>query len=213
MSGNSLNSDSPLDDLDHALDLALATYTPAEPRLGLEDRVRVRLAAASSSSHGRARLPLQWIWAGTGAFAVALLLLAMLWTHTRPTPPAPNNLAAIQGGASVPRHRAPARVPAAAPLQPSRKLAANSGARPRLTTAPIPRQPTQQQLIARLRANGPEAIASLAGPQSSSPSQSHSEDQPDKPLSIQLLPADPLVIEPIKIAPIDDDPAEPGGRP
>jgi len=50
-------------------------------------------------------------------------------------------------------------------------------------------------------ANGPEAIASLA----------RDDDKLDKPITIQSLPDDPLVTEPIKITPIDDNPAESGG--
>jgi hypothetical protein len=61
---------------------------------------------------------------------------------------------------------------------------------------------TQEQLIAQLLANRPEAIAYLA----------KAVDQPDKPLEIKPLSDDPLVIEPIKITPIDDNPADPGDR-
>jgi hypothetical protein len=61
--------------------------------------------------------------------------------------------------------------------------------------------PTQQQLIAQLLANGPEAIASLA----------RAQEQQEKPIEIQPLNDDELIIEPIRITPMDDNSAEPGG--
>jgi hypothetical protein len=64
-----------------------------------------------------------------------------------------------------------------------------------------PRQPTQQQLIAQLLANGPETVASLA----------RLAEEQDKPIEIKPIAAGQLVIEPITITPIEDNPADPGG--
>jgi hypothetical protein len=50
-------------------------------------------------------------------------------------------------------------------------------------------------------ANGPEAVASLA---------TLAEEQ-EKPIDIKPLAADQLVIEPINITPIDNNPAASGG--
>jgi hypothetical protein len=206
MSDRKLGSPGGRNDLDALLDRALASYTPAEPRLGLEDRVRARLNVAASSPHERTRFPLRWISAAAGAFAFAAVLTAVvLRSHT---PPAPPNLAAVGGEASVPSMRVPDSFPTNAPRQPSKRLTANPAPRPRLAHDLNPRQPSQQQLIAQLLASAPEAVASLAGTQSSS----LTEDQPDKPIVIEPLPADSLVIEPLKITSIDDNSADAGGK-
>jgi hypothetical protein len=198
MSDNSLNSDSRPDSLDLVLDHAFASYTPLHPRPGLEARVRARLADAADSTHGRARTAIQVIWATTAVFAVAALLLIVIQSHIRP---APANLAAIQARPPISAVRIQDRSQTATPLQPSRKVEINPAWKPRLAPRVPQRRPTQQQLIAQLIANGPEAIASLA----------RDDGQLDKPISTEPLPDDRLVIEPIEITPIEDNPAEAGG--
>jgi hypothetical protein len=199
MSERLTNRDRQTDPLEQTLDLALASYTPGRPRLGLEERVRARIAVAGPIQR-RTRLPLLWMGAVAAAavLAAAVLLLVMLRSHTQPTP---ENLTAVQTGPPVQTvpipgaHRAP--VSSQGSSKPPRKVPQ----KPRLT----PRPHTQEQLIAQLLASGPEAIASLARLHSSF------EEQAGKPIAIQPLPADPLVIDPIKTTPIDDNPAEPGG--
>jgi hypothetical protein len=199
MSSSPLNSDSQPDSLDHALDLALASYTPAEPRLGLENRVRARLVADASTTQSRAPFSMQRFWVATGIFAAAILLVALLRTYIRA--PQPNH-GAIHQAPSVPVVPVPQRLRTAALPTPSRRSPANRIVSQRSTPLVTQQEPTQQQLIARLMANGSEAIAVLA----------KDDDKLDKPINIELLPDDPLVIEPIKVTPIDDNPAEPSGK-
>lgn len=182
------------DKLDALLDRALASYTPAHPRLGLEDRVRTQLNSAACPAANCDRIPTLWVWAAATALAALLLVVLTLRPHSRPVPA---NLAAAQGEPLAPTIQSPGRHPPIALARPSGKLPASLNQQPRLT----PRQPSQQQLIAQLRANGSEVIASLA----------RDDDKLDKPISIQPLSDDPLVIEPIKITPIDDNAAETGG--
>jgi hypothetical protein len=183
------------DDLDALLDRALANYTPAHPRLGLEDRVRARLNSAAGSVHSRERIPMFWVWAGAAVFVAVLLVGLTLLPHARLAPP---DHATGPAGPSTPTIQLPDRHPAIALAHASSKRQASRTHPPRLTS----RQPSQQQLIAQLLTNGPEAIASLA----------RNDDKLDKPINIQPLPDDPLVIEPIKITSIDDNAAETGGK-
>lgn len=188
------------DELDALLDCALASYTPAHPRPGLEDRVHARLNATAGSTQGRERIPMLWVWASATAFAALLLVGLTLRPHARPVPANP---------ATVPSRLSIPTIPSSPIIlnsdrHPAIALAHSSG-KPRASrtqpTLPTPSGPSQQQLIAQLMANGPEAIASLA----------RDDDKLDKPITIQSLPDDPLVTEPIKIIPIDDNPAESGG--
>jgi len=198
MSDRQQNFASEQDDLDALLERALASYTPAHPRQGLEDRVRARLNSAAGSAHSRERIPMLWAWASATALVAVVLAGLTLRPHARS---APADLAAVPPGPSIPTNptiQIPDRHPAKALVHPPSKLPARRTQPPRMT----PRQPSQQQLIARLLANGPEAIASLA----------RDDDKLDKPINIQPLPDDPLVIEPIKIKSIDDNTAEPGGK-
>jgi hypothetical protein len=186
------------DDLDTLLDRALSSYTPAHPRLGLEDRVRAGFDSAAGSAHSRERIPMLWVWAGAAALVTVLLAGLILRPHASREPAHRASVPSGPSTPSIPANQLADLHPARARAHPSRRLPASAAQPPRLT----PRQPSQQQLIAQLLANGPEAIASLA----------RDNDQLDRPIDIQSLPVDPLVTDPIKITPIDDDPAEPGGN-
>lgn len=177
--------------LDDLLDRALAGYTQAAPRMGMEKRLQARLAA-EISAHQRMVFSRPWIWAVASPFAVAAVLLTVLM---RPhTPATRQTLAEVASNSAT--------VAAAGGPQAGDEIHSvrQSAADRRKAQGFAIRQPTQQQLIAQLLANGPEAIASLA---------KASEEQ-DKPVNIQPLAHDPLVIEPIKIEPIEDNPAESG---
>jgi hypothetical protein len=199
MSTQHLNAPGKPDELDAFLDRALASYTPAEPRLGLENRVRARLAVVADSPHSLARVPMQLIWVAASVFAVATILLMAFRPHARLTP---TNLTVAQAGPSLPSAPIVTGLEAESPSQPIGKPHADPALKPRLRHRSAEAQPSQQELIARLMANGPEAIASLI----------QNNDKLDKPISIQPLSDDPLVIEPIKITPIDDEVAESGGK-
>ena len=181
--------------LEDLLDRALATYTPPSPRPGLEDRIRARLDAAAALPRSQPRFSLPLPWAIAAVLAAAVLILAVL---LRPHPSAvPEHLARVQPNPPPPRVLAPAAPrPAATPHSSCRPSIPH--ATPSLLTPP---QPTQQQLIAQLLTNAPEAIASLA----------RVEAQQNQPIAIQPIPENPLVIEPLRIPPIDDNSAGPGG--
>ena len=176
------------ENVDELLDRALASYTPAAPRPGLEDRLQARLAAAIQPAAPGSRLALRWLWAASAALAASVALIAVQHLSHTPVlrPEVANN----------PVHPQPAALHAPTyprPSMPSQPIHAPS---PRRAT-----QPTQRQLIAQLLANGPEAIPSLV----------RADEEQDKPIEIQPIRFDPLVIEPIHITPIEDSPAEAGG--
>lgn len=107
------------DDLDRALDAALAKYSAVEPRAGLEQRIMANLKAqpAVESAHAR------WHWAlSAGAFAVLCIAAALWWnasrhpnsaapdqakqTHSAPERPKQVGVPAIQAGqVSAPARR------------------------------------------------------------------------------------------------------------
>ena len=71
-------------ELDGALDAALAKYAAVQPRAGLEDRVLANLPAE------RAQVPVRawWRWGVTGALAtVAVVALALVWRSGKPMRP------------------------------------------------------------------------------------------------------------------------------
>lgn len=109
--------------LDRLLDGALASYTPAVARPGLEDRLKARLAAAALPR----RRPLVWLsWAAAAAAALtALLAIPVLHLH-RPA------LERSKLESSAPAAHSPASANAAAPPatlpQRERGAAARTGA-------------------------------------------------------------------------------------
>ena len=73
------------DELDHALDAALAKYAAIEPRAGLEGRILAKLRTASEPAPDRA----WWRWGAMAAVAAALLVaVALGWRTGKPPDPA-----------------------------------------------------------------------------------------------------------------------------
>jgi hypothetical protein len=71
------------DALDRELDAALAQFSAAEPRAGLEDRVLANLRI----ERGRAPEPSWWRWPALAAVAAVLLVTAsLLWKSAKPKP-------------------------------------------------------------------------------------------------------------------------------
>jgi hypothetical protein len=70
------------DPLDELLDSALAQYSSAEPRPGLETRIlaHVRHAGATTPSPGR---NWRWLWAGAMAAAALVTLVLLAGRHSR----------------------------------------------------------------------------------------------------------------------------------
>jgi hypothetical protein len=198
------------DRLDNLLDRALATFTPANARPGLEDRIRARIAADTPSTQGQIAHPWRWIWAAGFAVAAAILVLAVvLRIHPRTTTNLPTTA-----------HTLPARPVPKPPQVLPRPVAAHNPAKLRggprhappeqakmLKHGPeLQRGPSQQQLIAQVLASSPQAFALMAR------AQKPSGVDPDKPIEIRPLPDDPIVIAPIEIKPLEDSSAETGGR-
>jgi hypothetical protein len=187
------NQPDPLDDL---LDRALATYTPPLPPSGWEDRLQARLAAAAQAPSRHPRPVPLWLWVPSFALAASAILAVFLFrVHTPAVRPnlATNQTHAVSPSVPIPLTPRPAAAPHIAPAASLHYTA---------VSRPTPRRPTEQQeLIAQLLAKAPEAVASLA----------RADEEQGKPLVIQPLPSDPLVIEPIRITRIDDNPAGSGG--
>jgi hypothetical protein len=178
------------DRVDALLDRALASYTPAAPRAGLEERIRARLAP----SPARRRTWALWPALAAGAALAGVLAAALLLrSHSPALAP---NLAQSHPAAVLAAPAAPRLVPSPRPHRPLRTY-------PVATPHMAPYQPTQRELIARLIARGPETIAALARAQA--------EDEQDKPITVQPISDESPVIEPIQIPPIDDNPDAPTG--
>jgi|tagenome__1003787_1003787.scaffolds.fasta_scaffold20985326_7 hypothetical protein len=80
---NDIAKNQPLDELDDALDAALAKYAAVEPRVGLEQRIMASLSAQASPSQNRRWW--QWTFAAA-ALAIMVFALAMAWRSTRGSP-------------------------------------------------------------------------------------------------------------------------------
>jgi hypothetical protein len=93
------------DELDSALDAALAKYAAIEPRAGLEDRVLANLRAEWSRASERA----WWRWGVAGALAtvvVVALALALAWRSSEPSRP----VVANHSSATTEAAKGPARL-------------------------------------------------------------------------------------------------------
>ena len=74
------------DDLDRALDAALAKYSAVEPRVGLEERILANLRAEQAKPPARS-----WWFRGAAAALAAVVIVtatALLWKSGRPSHPA-----------------------------------------------------------------------------------------------------------------------------
>lgn len=179
---------------DELLDGALAAYTPASPRPGFEERLWARLEAAVQAPVRRVWLMRPWLLASGMAFAFAVLAVALFRPHPAITlPKVADNHRHSPLTETTP---STAHHPAAPHLHSARQ-ASHHG----VTARRSPARPSQEELIARLMANGPEAIASLA----------REAEQQSKPIETKPLPDDPLVIDPIRTPPIDNNSAQAGG--
>lgn len=69
------NESKPGDDLDRALDAALAKYASVEPRVGFEERIIANLRSADCSTSAGTG----WSWRMTAALAAILVIAALAW--------------------------------------------------------------------------------------------------------------------------------------
>ena len=112
---------------DKTLDSALASYTPAAPRFGFEERLKARMAAEAELAR-RPRFPLSLLWVGAAVIASVAGLLVLL--HRPHAPSAPSTSAGAQHASPPQKH---ASVPRG-PVDPARFYA---GIKPQ-TQAPRP---------------------------------------------------------------------------
>jgi hypothetical protein len=180
------------DNLDNLIDRALASYTPRVARPGLEQRI---LASVTADGSTRPQMR-SWklAWAASAALAAAAVLFVAL-ILSRPPAPGPG-LAMDQGHPPVSGLNTPVPSRSAVPSRPVHPVPLQRAATPLAA-----RQPTQQELIAKLLANSPETIPSLA----------RAAEEQDKPIDFQPIRVDPLVIEPIQITSMEDNPAGTSG--
>ncbi len=83
------------DELDRALDAALAKYAAAEPRAGLEERVLANLRAERSRTLGRA----WWRWSAMAAVAaIVIVTVTLAWRSERTSPKVATHPAFTNGG-------------------------------------------------------------------------------------------------------------------
>ena len=155
------------DEIDRALDAALAKYAAVEPRAGLEERVLANLHAEDSRRVNHA----WWRW-GLGATAVAVIVLtvALAWRSGRPSQPALANrrpvmkqdlsqLASHDGHAVHSRPPHPLRSGSAHPAHPGSVVAGS----PKLDRFPSPRPLSEQEkILANYVSEYPEHAALIA---------------------------------------------------
>ena len=218
-----MNSPSEKDfsNLDIQLDRALATYTPAEPRPGLEQRILASLAANTASNPAKTvpilmQRPLAWaIAASLLVVAAAASITGFLLRHPAPSQNDHPIIARSNPPALLPDPIAHSHVPQPATVLPARKLLAHSipgrASAGNISRQPVPAPdplrltPQERELarLAQLITSNPNAAASLIRLQADI----------DKPLETAPIHVEPLTIKEINIPPIDIDAPKPQQRP
>jgi hypothetical protein len=183
------------DGLDKLIDRALESYTPREPRLGLEQRI---LASVASASCPRPR-GWNWkpVWALAGAALVATLAVSLVFKPSRPEVAVPHRPA--EAGVERSAQAAPAFASSTqnTPNRGSRRSHAVSRV-PLQTQFGQPRLTREELLMARFAAQEPESMEALA----------KSRPDLDAPVAIAAIPDNPIVIESVEMKPITITPIE-----
>lgn len=147
---------------DEWLDAALARYSRAEPRAGLEQRILANLEARQ-----RTRIP-WWGMAWAAAAAVLVISAGLLWMSRHRAQPAP--APAVQAQSAPPQAKSPAapRSPQASlsprisPVRVRPARAAVSASQPRREVFPSPAPLTAQELAAiRLARRDPNVVQTI----------------------------------------------------
>jgi hypothetical protein len=147
------NAGSEGDELDYALNSALAKYAAVEPRAGLEERVLANLRA----DHAHVPTRRWWHWpAAIAVAAIVVVAVALAWRSGKPVHPVVANHPTITSPAQ--NHVAPRieqalnnSAPQPAPRVPRRRIAnhvrieAVVAEHPRLDKFPSPQPLTQQE--------------------------------------------------------------------
>jgi hypothetical protein len=120
------------DELDRALDAALAKYAAVEPRAGLESRILANLRAEQSRIPERA----WWRWSVAGVLAtVVVVALALAWRSAKPSRP----VVANRPSTATQEPKEPASAVVSSGEANDRHLPASNAAR-RRTTHGVPRE-------------------------------------------------------------------------
>jgi len=91
--------------LERRLDEALVSYTPTEPRIGLEERIRARLAAEGQASQPRRRMTLRWLWPASAVLAAISVAVIVHDWRTSAGPRQQPNRASVGPSAEASRSR------------------------------------------------------------------------------------------------------------
>ena len=161
------------DNLDSLIDHALASYTPAEPRPGLEQRILASVVAASQ--------PRTWAWRPAWVLAAAAALIAVVGLpvafKSMRTQTAVVHLPVVAPPAIAEQHRSPQPAPA---LTSSARHTLAAHLRPAATEPEVPEAAAQ---------SSPSLIASLT-----------IAPIHNQPLTDEAIALKPITITPIQIA-------------
>lgn len=170
--------------LDKALDSALASYTPAAPRFGFEERLRARMAAEAVLPR-RPRFPLPLLWVGAAVIASVAGLLVLLHRPHAPSAPStsaearhiapPQRQASVSGGPvdparvyagiTPPAHRPRPAAGSREPVRPSMSaIDVATLQEMRAASHPAPEEPLTHQeklLLSIVRKGDPQEMAML----------------------------------------------------
>jgi hypothetical protein len=183
------------DKLDGLMDRALASYTPQEARLGLEQRI---LASVASATRPRPR-GWNWkpVWALAGAALVAALAVSLIFKPSRPEIAVVHRPAAA-GAEHLPQVAPAFALPAQRMLNRGSRRSHAAGRVPLPTQFGRPRPTREELLMARFAAQEPESMEALAT----------SKPDLDAPVAIPAIPDHPIAIESVEMKPITIAPIE-----
>jgi hypothetical protein len=178
------------DSLDGLINHALASYTPHEPRPGLERRIAAALVAANNPR------AIRWSWKPAwalmaGAALTAVLIFSFVFKPSRPEIAVV--LRPVPGGANRSAQATP-------PLQSPLQNTLNRGIRRSHAAGPIPPQSQfgqprltrEELLLVRFASREPELMEALA----------KSKPDLDAPITMPAIPDNPIVIESVEMKPI-----------
>jgi hypothetical protein len=159
--------------LDEMLDALLATYSSAEPRPGLENRILATVQDATGKEGSATWWNFRWLWAGAVVAAVIIVAALLMGGHRRVTQP--NNIV-VDTPQPAPSQPAvePSRPKAATdtrprrlkPQLPSRRLDAGlaPGHRPQIFPTPTPLSEQERLLLRYFAATPREEVVAQSHP-------------------------------------------------
>lgn len=183
------------DDFDHLLDRALTTYTEAEPRLGLEQRILHQATAKTSSGRAidRKWTRIKWAWLATAA-AAGTLAAILFYPQPRPrTVILSQNPLNQDSPKTVPG--SPIASPTSMPVRVRHRQSLGRTV-PTEPSVALLDPTTQEKLLARfVSAHRGEALT-VAKAQAAL----------DQPIAVRPLDVHPIHVQPIPVQPISSKP-------